>query len=249
MMTIKRPFFLIAPVILFCFLNIAATNSDYINANFSELYGRHQIEKMGDQLVEQGRYEDALEKYHEVLSPKYIKYEHDKATVISRITKTLMLLQRYDEALQEWQWFIDQSEKNAARLGRPNNGEAELKAKEILALKAYKESGNPQSVYDYLKFYKQKKSRSLPPSFEWGASPTEVSTILRLYDTVGDCDAGIALIDEVLAFFRTGKAGDPKLGKVDHEYMKIREAFKKDKAEGAKGRATKALIQSDYFPW
>ena len=32
-------------------------------------------------------------------------------------------------------------------------------------------------------------------------------------------------------------------------YLLIREAFEKDKAEGTKGGATKALIQSDYFPW
>ena len=46
-----------------------------------------------------------------------------------------------------------------------------------------------------------------------------------------------------------------------YEYLKVREAFEKDKAEGFKGcvgakpgeacmgRATKTLIQSDYFPW
>lgn len=70
-----------------------------------------------------------------------------------------------------------------------------------------------------------------------------------LYDTIGDYDAGIAFIDEILAYFRTGKAGDPKPGWVDAEYMKVREAFEQDKAQGTKGRATKALIQSDYFPW
>ena len=79
--------------------------------------------------------------------------------------------------------------------------------------------------------------------------PRKARYILRLYDAIGDHDAGIKFIDENLAYFRTGKAGDPKPGKVDAEYMKIREAFKKDKAEGTKSRATKALIQSDYFPW
>jgi hypothetical protein len=49
--------------------------------------------------------------------------------------------------------------------------------------------------------------------------------------------------------------------KFAYEYLKIREAFEQDKSEGRKscvgaktgevcmGRATKALIQSDYFPW
>ena len=34
-----------------------------------------------------------------------------------------------------------------------------------------------------------------------------------------------------------------------YEYLKVREAFEQDKAEGKKGRATQVLIQSDYFPW
>ncbi|HCM42306.1 MAG TPA: hypothetical protein DIS66_03200, partial [Candidatus Omnitrophica bacterium] len=49
--------------------------------------------------------------------------------------------------------------------------------------------------------------------------------------------------------------------KIEREYLLIREAFEQDKAEGKKGcvgkkpgevclgRATQALIQSDYFPW
>lgn len=49
--------------------------------------------------------------------------------------------------------------------------------------------------------------------------------------------------------------------KIDREFLLIREAFEQDKAEGKKGcvgkkpgevclgRATKAIIQSDYFPW
>ena len=78
---------------------------------------------------------------------------------------------------------------------------------------------------------------------------TSVSDALRLYDTIGAHDEAIAFIDMILAFFRTGKAGDPKPGWVDAEYMKVREAFEKDKAAGTKGSATKALLKSDYFPW
>lgn len=239
----------LAFIILTSFLNVAANDENYISSNFPELYARHQIERAGDRLVEQGHFEEAIKKYREALDPKYIKYEDDKGAAISRITRVLILLERYDEALREWQWFLDQSAKNAARLGRPNNGEAELKAQEIRALKEYKESENAETIYDYLELYKQRKSKLVPPSFEWGAGSTEASTTLRLYDTIGDYDAGIKFIDETLAYFRTGKAGDPKPGRVDVEYMKVREAFEKDKAEGTKGRATQALIQSDYFPW
>ena len=33
------------------------------------------------------------------------------------------------------------------------------------------------------------------------------------------------------------------------EAKPLRDAFEQDKRDGTKGRATKALIQSDYFPW
>jgi hypothetical protein len=276
---IRAFFFLILSYIFMPLVSVHASN--YIESNFPELYARHQIEEMGDRLVEEGRYEEALAKYQEALDPKYIKNEDDKGSPIGRITRVLILLERYDEALQEWQWYLNQSEKNAARRDETNNGEAELKAQEIKALKEYKKNGNPKWVYDYLAIYKQKKYKSFPPSFEWGSGPTETSTALRLYDTIGDHDAGILLIDEVLSFLKKHQAqfGDntalydsiktseeaTKCSELDkkmkrrnpdwrtcniiREHLLIREAFEKDKVDSTKGRATKALIQSDYFPW
>ena len=91
-----------------------------------------------------------------------------------------------------------------------------------------------------------------------------VSNILRLRDTIGDYDAGIKFVDECINYFKKAdieKSGVYKPGRVDNEFVKIREAFEQDKAEGKKGcvgkkpgevcmgRATKAIIQSDYFPW
>lgn len=126
---------------------------------------------------------------------------------------------------------------------------------------------------------REKHKNEFPPlGYDSGSGVYQIATILRLYDTIGDHDAGIKFIDEILTFLRgrkkdRGEAYDlydriktveqatscMKVGPKDNpdwhgckflkEYFLVREAFEKDKAESTKGRATKALIQSDYFPW
>ncbi len=217
-----------------------------------QIVSQFQLVEKGRQLVKQGQYEEGLREFYEALDPIYIKYDQDRMTPTAYIVRTLILLGDYEKALKEWQWFVD---------GNKRNDEAKVKAKQILALKKFRATGDASIVQKYLKFYMKKKSKSLPPSFEWGAGPSEVATVLRLYNAIGDHDAGIKLINDILAFFRTGKAGDPKPGKSDAAYINVREAFEQDKRDGFKGcahsppgqvcmgKATKALIQSDYFPW
>ena len=152
--------------------------------------------------------------------------------------------------------------------------------KELNALIESKKLNSFEPVYGFLRYFREKYSESLPPKNYTFGSIDKVSTILRLYDTIGDYDAGIAYVDEILDW--AYKKDDEEIGplkgriktaeeatvcmKLDYEvakergldraacrwlreYLLVREAFEQDKTQATKGRATKALIQSDYFPW
>lgn len=233
----------------------------------STVYQQHELEEEGRYLAKTGHLDEAIKKFREALEPKYIQYESDKVMAIGSIADILIWQQKYDEALNEWQWFLDQNKRN---------DEAKIKADEILALKKYKETQSPGPVHDYIMLLRQRESKKLPPNGYWGPSP--VTTILRLYDTIGDHDAGIKFIDEILSWtYDTDKDFKHLKNKINNskqaeicmelhkpvrernpdslackwlrEFLLVREAFEQDKTEGTKGRATKALIQSDYFPW
>lgn len=208
---------------------------------------RNALQEEARVLKKQGLYERALEKYREAILPKMLTFEWQASTARGAIIEIYCLQGRYDEALEDMKWFVaGNSEKFTPWLN------------EIKALAEYQASGDAKMVYDHISWLKETKKKFSPPAY---ADDQTVSTILRLYNTIGAHDAGIKFIDEILAYFRTGKAGDPKPGKVDAEYMKVREAFERDKRDGFKGcagslpgqvcmgKATKALIQSDYFPW
>ncbi len=231
---------------------------------------QHQIEQEGVWLVKNGQYDEAIVKFKEAMQPEYIKYENDKGMPTYYLIKVLILQEKYDEALKENQWYVNRNKTNNTAI---------IAAKEIEALRDYKKTGNPQIIRDYIPLLKAEYKQILPPiGYDSGIGPTQIATILRLCDTIGDQDAGLKFIDEVLNFLRDRKKNrgdaydvydriktveqatncmkvDPKDNPDWHgckflrAYLLVREAFEKDKAEGTKGRATKALIQSDYFPW
>lgn len=131
--------------------------------------------------------------------------------------------------------------------------------KQYQLLAHYRDSGDPKPLIAFIEEFKGKYANDLPP-LSYRSVPN-ISTILHLYNITGHHDEGIRFIDEVLAYFRTGKAGDPAPGRVDAEFLKVREGFERDKVEGFKGcagvkpgdecvgHAMWALIKSDYFPW
>jgi integrase len=170
-------------------------------------------------------------------------------------------LRRRDFFTDGRQWLFRFQEKNGKERVIPALHDLEGVVKEYLAMMKLQESNDSEAVVRHINLIKTKYKNLMPPFGYDLSGIRHITTILRLHNTIGDHDAGIAFIDEILAYFRTGKAGDPKPGRVDAEYMKVREAFEQDKVEGFKGcagsppgqvcmgRATKALIQSDYFPW
>jgi tetratricopeptide (TPR) repeat protein len=217
--------------------SIFADANDY-NSVMKLISIQHQYEQQGKLHVEQGKYEEAIENFDKAIELDVKINGGDRGRPMAFKIKALSYKGNYQAALTLMNYLISAHPKHE----HYKDWKEEL---EMLSIQNLEERN--KKIYGYIDRLKEKYSERLPPRGYWAY--LEIPAILRLYDTIGDNDAGIKFIDEILAYFRTGKAGDPKPGKVDAEYMKIREAFEKDKSEGTKGRATKALIQSDYFPW
>ena len=242
------------------------------DARFTNVLEQQAVLKLGRKLIKAGDFEGALGKFNEALDPKYIKSDRDKFEAISSKVDVYVLQGKFREALKEHDWIFERT---------PDHQYSIAKHKEILALNEWEKTKDNKIIYDYISWLKEYFREQIPPIAYKGYHTTVISTILRLYDTIGDHDAGIAFIDEVLSYGRTQKR---KRGEDDsiyekvktvqdaqqcmdsdwrskanerffhacrfiREYLLVREAFEKDKAEGTKGRATQVLIQSDYFPW
>lgn len=201
---------------------------------------RMAIENQAKKMAESGNLDQAISLYKKATQPQYINYAYDQNTALGAMREIYKWKGEYGNAMA----IIDKSLENT-----PNAKHFIMEKREIEALAVYGSTTNPQVIYQHIADIRSQYADQLPPTKYLFHSTVYISDIFRLYDTIGDHDAGIAFIDEILAYFRAGKAGDPKPGRVDAEYIKIRDAFELDKKEGTKGRATKALIQSDYFPW
>lgn len=244
-----------------------------------QIFEQEGILHSGDRLVEQGLYEEALKKYETAGLPDFIEQEMDKSGPINRKLRLFRILGKYQEASDELKWY----EKI-----NPNGDSVREQRLELEALIAGKSGQSDEAVLKHVQFLKEKYKACLPPQGYCAAySEIPISIIIRLYDTIGDYNAGIAYIDMILNWtFETDKEFLQLKGRINNvqqsehcmeqppdknpdwhackwlrEFLLIREAFEKDKAEGAKGcvdaksgevcmgRATKALIESDYFLW
>ncbi len=259
------------------------------NAVFSkEMLSRNQLEEQGISLAEAGKYHEAELAFKMAPSPQLIEAEDQKGFAKAWLIRVLKIQGRYEEALNEGLWFVEQSEFNSRKYGF-KNADAELQIKEILALKKYQETGDSSEVNNYLKEYMNEKRKLLPPTFEWGLGSVECSTIIRLYHSIGDLDAGVRFSESMIAHLyqnidADGASVNPvqtsrealdlsahhKKDKNDSlsrfyellsDFLRIREGFESDKAEGftgcagkipgeeCVGNAMRALIKSEYLPW
>ncbi len=222
------------------------------NRDLVLLREKNQLEKQGRDLEKLGEFDEAIMKYKEAVEFDVRIYGSDKGRPLASIAEVYQKKGNYGEALKILKRLREFHPKHEYYIDWE---------KELNALIESQTAQTYRPVYDYIKNYRQKHASEMPPMKYTFGSIRPISTVLHLYSTLGDHDAGIKFIDEILAYFRTGKAGDPKPGKTDAEYLKVREAFEQDKREGFKGcagtkpgevcigRATQALIQSDYFPW
>lgn len=238
-----------------------------------DIYAQNELQKEGKRLERAYEYELAKEKYLEAMKYDVILHGSDQGGSIGSLIRVLQKQERYEEALEKIRYV---------KKGNPRHEHYKDRERELESLVEYQKSGSVESLYAHIKYLKEKYKNDLPPiSYDSILSVTVIDTILRLYDTIGDYDAGMKFIDEVLSYGQTQKSkrGEDNsiYDKVKtaqdaqqcmdsdwrsktnerffhacrfiREYLLVREAFEQDKAEGTRGRATKALIQSDYFPW
>jgi tetratricopeptide (TPR) repeat protein len=208
-----------------------------------KLAERARIYHEARRLEKQGLFEDALKKYQEALDPRLIDIERDKFHPLLGIMDVHQLQGKYELALNEMEPFL---KKNP---DKPD--EFPSKKKEIEALVTARDTNSSKSILKYIESVRNKHKRDLPPNRVSTYSEILFGDFAYLYDIIGDFDAGIALCDD----FAKHATQKPR---IQNQYLAIRKAFEEDKKEGREsyitkpgklGRATRALMQSDYFTW
>lgn len=242
-MKVSRTIWLVL-LVLILLLAIKMFNGIDFNNNRMALIGEQAgIIHKGDAFMDEGEYDQAESTYQLALDPRYIESDMDRFQAKASLLGLYRISGEYDKAMEIVEWYLNRN---------PDSKKANVQRSEIEALKTYQATGQVDQVHAYIEELKETNKNILPPKGWVFGSATYISTILRLYDTIGDHDSGIAYIDMCMEYFKKvdiEKYGEYKPGHADEEFMRIREAFEQDKQDGTKGRATKGLIQSDYFPW
>jgi len=281
--TLIAVFMVVMGVLIFKQVNMG-TQGIVQFSDSSKLRGSRQLELEGKRLLRQGLYVEAEKILKEADDPRFWLYENAPNGVARFWLRAAYFAQsKYQDALA----VID------SNLSVVPDLKGTLNEKKIYeAMIDYQNTGRPDSVYHEIDSFKLSNADQLPPiRYDPIASIGLVSTILRLYNTIGDHDAGIRFIDEILTWtyaqepshfskikqvktaneamalgrwdVPSGKGRDPNWReyKFVWQYLTVREAFEQDKRDGFKGcagsppgqvcigKATQALIQSDYFPW
>ena len=152
----------------------------------AQISSQERILKEGDKLVEGGFYMQALSRYEEGLGSRFIAKDEDKRGPIVRKI-------RLYRATGDFKAGLDEFNNAPAILGLDPEFKLQLEV-----LQNWKETGKKQSVYDYINHLKFKYENSLPPKGYDTFSSIPIADIILLYDAIGDYDAGIAYIDEIL---------------------------------------------------
>ena len=196
----------------------------------SVILKRAAFEKEGFRLEELGDYDGAIKKYQEALAPENIQEESDKCFAMGGIADCYYKQGKYEEALKIMDWFMSLNPKKAEYIERKM---------ELQALIRARDTNSHVPIYEFISYLRTKHKNHMPPR---GYDTSRSSTILYLYDHMGDMDGGIKFSTEAIRYFE-------KKGYSTQEYWEMRRAFEADKKAGAKGRATKILMRSKYFFW
>jgi hypothetical protein len=179
-------------------------------------------------------------------------HDYDVEPPIFLMSKALKFYGKYEEALDR----INDVLKKHPNVQEGNWHEQKL---ELEALIKARNANLAQPIYEHVRYLLDKHKEILPPQNCVGPCDSIFSTIVRLYDHMGDYDAGMKFTDEFLQFYKKIGPGNPY--QPGNQYFQVKWAFEQEKQEGWKGcvnakagevcmgRATKALIQSDYFSW
>lgn len=225
------------------------------NDGMQKVFARVAIEKQAKIAVKAGHYEEALRFYRKAANPSLVSAEYQLATAEGGIRKVLRLQGNYRQAL-------DALIASAFSKGEASEA-AMLKKQELEALIDFQATRSPKKIIKHIEQIRSDYADFLPPqNYSTAGSDIYISNILQLYDAIEDYDGGIAYIDMCLNYFKSAveaRGEEFVLGGFHNEFLAIRQAFEESKAgmpkicgDGGKtciGRATHAIIQSDYFPW
>lgn len=213
-------------------------------------FRQDKLEKEGEAFLKQGLYDEALQKFKQADDPSLKMKGFQDSYAKMQIREAYYLKGEYEKALEvltplvqmnptQWNW---QDEKT-----------------ELEAVVKIRDTKSPKAVCQFIEYMKTKYKDILPPQkHDINITTTVASAIIRGYDQIGDYDGGIDFMDEILKYWEKKSGQDLHRPGNKNQYFLIRQAFEQDKKEGKKGcmgksscvgRATKALIQSDYFPW
>ncbi len=228
--------------------NQETVSIDEYNKHINKIFRRTDIEDEAGKLFKGGFYDEAIQKYREAILPSVLNNDHEQCYARMSIVDIHRHQGKFELALEELQWFLKR------------NPSKEEYIEERLKLEALLEARNLQSkepTLRHINFLRENHKNEIPPKMYGARATLYISQIIRLYDYIGDANSGIAFVDQILAYFSRRN----NVKKIVARYLKVRQAFEQDKQEGFKGcldtkpgtvcmgRATQALIQSDYFPW
>lgn len=225
-----------------------------------KIKARNALQRQAKRSAKAGDLDKAVKLYKQALKPEFINSEHEKSTAMGALREIYKVEKKYSDALDAIHWFFINS---ATGKPTPSALDEEL---EINALIQYQLTNSPASIHAHIEYIKESNKDYLPPiHYSSVGTTTTTSDILRLYDTIGDYDAGIAFADEILKYWEKKSGQNLHLPGNKNQYFLIRQAFEREKANGGPtcgkwgakdangvyciGDATQALIQSDYFPW
>lgn len=226
------------------------------------------LEGEGRDFEDKGDFESAMERYKMACEVAIKIYGSDKGRSLAFLARVYEKQGRYQEALPIVVSLLE---------FHPAQENYQDWVEELHALISYQTSGNRKFVQDYIQSYIKKHQTGLPPAAYDIDAALKITRVLALCDMIGDNDRGIQYIDMVLdwAYTKDKEFADvtrvhrsvdavpyiemrtPENLRIPNwreykwvrEYLLVREAFVRDKANGTKGSASMALIQSDYFPW
>jgi len=202
------------------------------------------IEREGRELEEKEAYDEALIKYREATNPDVLNHDYDAAVALAGIERIYEKQGRFEQALEQLQWHLA---RNPAKF--------EEDRLRLVALIKARDNASSEPIYDHISYLQNKYKNELPPDLG-GYTAIVSSHIIYLYDHIADYASGISFVEGILKAYAKIGPGDPYgLG---NPYYQVKMAFEADKKDGREsciakpgcmGRATKALTQSDYFPW
>lgn len=203
---------------------------------------RTDLQKEGGRLASLGLYDHAIVKFKESMNPTLLNDGGDVAGGILGIVRVYQRQGKFEEALKEYEYFLSHH--------LPENRDVVMDRKtELLSLLEWQKTGSPKSIYDHIRYLRNKYQKLMPPEdYVAGFSGGIISDIVHLYDYLGDADSAIAFMNTAIDYLNQGKR------KVVYsfaiaEYERVKHAFELDKQTGQKGHLQEVIKDSNSIGW